>query len=132
MNTQIVLDFIRAINGADVEAISFLMTDDHVFVDSQNNKVRGKEAMKQAWVEFDKLFPDYHIEVNETLTKNDIVIVTGLASGTYKKLMDEDRDNSWIVPACFKAIIKNGKIELWQIFADMSKAYEIVKRYSGT
>lgn len=132
MNTRIVLDFIRAINAADVDSISFLLTEDHAFVDSQNNKVIGKEAMTEAWKAFYKVFPDYHIEVNETLAKEDIVMVTGFASGTYKNLKHEDIDTSWIVPACFKAILKDGKIELWQIFADMSKAYEIVKRYSGS
>lgn len=132
MNTQFVLDYIRAINAANIDAISNLMTEDHVFVDSQNNKVIGKTAMTDAWIAFYKLFPDYHIEVNETVCKNDIVMVTGIASGTYKNLKHEDMETSWIVPACFKAIVKDGKIELWQIFADMSKAYEIVKRYSGS
>jgi hypothetical protein len=84
--------------------------------------------MKQAWIDFYKLFPDYNIEINEVVTKNDIVIVTGFSSGTYKNLKDEDKDNSWIVPAAWKAALKDGKIKLWQIFADMSKAYEIVKR----
>lgn len=132
MNAQIVMEFIRAINSADVEKIHSMMTHDHVFVDSQNNKVVGNDAMKQAWIDFYKLFPDYHMEVNEVITKNDIVLVTGLASGTYKNLKHEDKDTGWIVPACWKAIIKDEKIELWQIFADMSKAYEIVRRYSGT
>ncbi len=131
MNAQIVLHYIRAINEADVDAICMLMTDDHVFVDSQNNKVLGKEPMRQAWIDFYKLFPDYHLEVNEILTRNEVVIVTGLASGTYKNLKHEDKDNSWIVPAAWKAIVKDGKVELWQIFADMSKAYEIVKRYAS-
>jgi ketosteroid isomerase-like protein len=132
MNAAIVMEFIRAINEADVDKIYALMTDDHVFVDSQNNKVVGKDSMKQAWVDFYKLFPDYRLEVNEVITKNEVVMVSGFASGTYKNLRHEDKDNSWIVPAAWKAVVTNGKIELWQIFADMSKAYEIVRRYAGT
>jgi ketosteroid isomerase-like protein len=132
MNAAIVMEFIRAINEADVDKIYALMTDDHVFVDSQNNKVVGKDSMKQAWVDFYKLFPDYRLEVNEVITKNEVVMVSGFASGTYKNLRHEDKDNSWIVPAAWKAVVTNGKIELWQIFADMSKSYEIVRRYAGT
>ncbi len=132
MYAQTVINFIKAINEADVDKIYNLMTDDHVFVDSQNNKTLGKEPMKQAWIDFYKLFPDYHLEVNEVLTKNEVVIVTGIASGTYKNLKFEEKDNSWIVPAAWKAIVKDDKIELWQIFADMSKAYEIVKRNTST
>jgi len=130
MNGQYVLEFIRAINEADVEKLYGLMTENHTFVDSQNNKVIGRDAMKQAWIDFYKLFPDYNLVVNEVVTKNDLVIVTGIASGTYKNLRTEGKDSSWVVPAAWKAIVKDGKIELWQIFADMSKAYEIVKRYA--
>ena len=132
MNAQIVMEFIKAINAADVEGIYNLLTDDHVFTDSQNNKIVGKDAMKQAWIEYYKLFPDYHIEINDVLVKNDIVVVTGYANATYKNLKHESKDNSWIIPACFKAIIKDNKIELWQIFADMTKAYEIVRRNTGS
>jgi limonene-1,2-epoxide hydrolase len=132
MNAAIVMEFIRAINEADVDKIYALMTDDHVFVDSQNNKVVGKDSMKQAWVDFYKLFPDYHLEVNEIITKNEVVMVNGFASGTYKNLRHEDKDTTWIVPAAWKAVVTNSKIELWQIFADMSKAYEIVRWYAGT
>jgi len=130
MNAQVVLEFIRAINAADVEKMCSLMTEHHVFTDSQNNKVIGRDAMKQAWIEYYKLFPDYHIEVNDVLEKHDIIVVTGYAGATYKNLRHEDKDNSWIVPACFKAIVADGKIELWQVFADMTKAYEIVKRFA--
>ena len=130
MNGQYVLEFIRAINEADVEKLYELMTENHTFVDSQNNKVIGRDAMKQAWIDFYKLFPDYNLVVNEVVTKNDLVIVTGIASGTYKNLRTEGKDNSWVAPAAWKAIVQDGKIELWQIFCDMSKAYEIVKRYA--
>ena len=130
MYTQAVLQFIKAINEADIDKICSLMTDDHVFVDSQNNKVLGKERMREAWIGFYKLFPDYHIEINEVFSKDNVILVTGIASGTYKHLTSEHKENFWIVPAAWKAVVSNEKIEFWQIFADMSKAYEIIKRYA--
>lgn len=128
MIAQVALEFIRTINEADVDKLCSLMTDDHAFVDSQDNKVIGKEAMRQVWKEYFAWFPDYHIEVNDILQKNDVVVITGYAGGTWKNLKDERNNNYWIVPAAFKVIVKDGKIELWQVFADASKMMDVVKR----
>lgn len=49
MSLQTVKQFIAAINRQDVEGIYALMHDDHVFVDSQGNKLSGKDTMKEGW-----------------------------------------------------------------------------------
>ena len=50
MNTKVVLDFVEAINNGNVDKIYDLMNDNHLFIDSQDNRVIGRENMKQAWV----------------------------------------------------------------------------------
>lgn len=132
MIAQVALEFIRAINEHDMEKLCALMTDDHAFVDSQDNKVIGKEEMCRVWKEYFAWFPDYHIELNDVLEKNDIVVITGFASGTWKNLRDEVQSNYWIVPAAFKVIIRDGKVELWQVFADASKMMEVVRKNTGS
>jgi len=131
MNARIALDFIRAINDADLDKLCSLMSEDHAFVDSQDNKVIGKEAMRKAWQEYFAWFPDYHIEINDVLEKQDVVVITGFAGGTWKNLRDEVQSASWIVPAAFKVIIKDGKVELWQVFADASKMMDVVRKNSA-
>jgi ketosteroid isomerase-like protein len=128
MNARIALDFIRAINEHDLERLCSLMTDDHAFVDSQDNKVIGREEMCRVWKEYFSWFPDYHIEINDVLEKQDVVVITGFANGTWKNLKSEVKDSSFIVPAAFKVIIKDSKVELWQVFADASRMMEVVKR----
>ncbi len=59
MNTEVIFEFIDAINNASIDKISNLLTDDHVFIDSQDNKTTGKENMKQSWITYFELFPDY-------------------------------------------------------------------------
>ena len=51
MKTKVVFDFADAISHADVDKIYSLMSDDHLFIDSQGNRMEGKEKMKQAWTE---------------------------------------------------------------------------------
>ena len=53
----IALAFIDAINAHNIDKICDLMTDDHVFVDSMDNKTSGKTTMKHAWIAYFELFP---------------------------------------------------------------------------
>ena len=118
MGTKVVLDFINAINSADVERIYLLMTDSHLFIDSQDNRMNGKENMKQAWTEYFALFPDYKIEINEIVEKDSMVCILGYASGTYKGMENENRSNYWRIPAAWSAIVLGNRIKQWQVYAD--------------
>jgi ketosteroid isomerase-like protein len=124
MNKKVFFDFIDAINAANMVALAALMSDDHVFIDSQNNRVEGKDAMKDGWEGYFQLFSDYHIEVNEIIADDSNVYAFGYASGTYLG----NSDNFWKIPAAWKAIVEGGKIRQWQVYADNSVVIEIVKR----
>lgn len=128
METKIVLDFIDAINCADVDKMFDLMATDHVFIDSQDNKMAGRDNMKQAWIGYFDLFPDYKIEINEVLTKDSLVCLFGYASATYKNLINNNNSNYWRIPAAWRAIVKDDQIKLWQVFADNIIVMEIVNR----
>ena len=104
MKSDIVTDFTDAINSSDVLRITDLMTDDHVFIDSQGNKATGKELLKQAWAGYFELFPDYRIEIEETFEKDSLICILGYASGTYKNLHNEKNTNHWRIPAAWTAI----------------------------
>src|ERR1035438_4587160 len=43
---ETVLEFLNRINQRDVDKLAELMTEDHVFVDSLGNQVRGREKMR--------------------------------------------------------------------------------------
>ena len=128
MESKIVLDFIKAINIADVDKMCALMTIDHTFIDSQDNQTIGKNKMRQAWIEYFSLFPDYKIEVNEIFEKGSLMCILGYASGTYKNLINDDKSNFWRIPAALKAIVKDDQIKLWQVFADNIQVMEIINK----
>ena len=127
MNRQLVYSFIDAINEHNVNKLCSLMTDDHKFVDSQGNEAVGKEKMRGGWIGYFQLFPDYKIEVTEIFTNDNIVAAFGFASGTLQGLK-EQKENYWRLPAAWKVIIRNDKIQLWQVYADSKIPYDIMER----
>jgi ketosteroid isomerase-like protein len=128
MNTKITLEFVDAINKADIDKICSLMTVDHIFIDSQDNRATGKENMKKAWAEYFKMFPDYKIEIENILEKSSLVCLFGYASGTYRNLQNENNSNHWRIPAAWKAIVCNNQIKQWQVYADNIIVMDIINR----
>ena len=103
------------------------MSDDHKFIDSQGNEAVGKETMRAGWIGYFQLFPDYKLEVTDIFVQDDTVGAFGFASGTFQGLNDQ-KENYWRLPASWKAIIKNEKIQVWQIYADAKIPFDIINK----
>lgn len=127
MNKQILYDFIEAINTHNVDKICSLMSEDHKFIDSHGNEVVGKEQMRAGWIGYFQLFPDYKIEIKEIFFDGDTIAAFGFAGGTFEGLIDR-KDNYWRLPASWKAITRNGKIYLWQVYADSKIPFDIINK----
>lgn len=110
MKKHIFLDFVVAINTHNLDKLCDLMTDNHVFIDSQDNRFSGKESMKQAWIAYFEIFPDYIIEAQEIVEHDSLVYGFGYASGTYKNLKTAGNVNFWKVPAAWRAVIADNKV----------------------
>jgi ketosteroid isomerase-like protein len=127
MNRQIIENFINAINEHTVEKLCSLMTDDHKFIDSQGNETVGKEKMRASWIVYLQWFPDYKIEITDMFLDGDTVAAFGFAGATFQGQSDR-KENYWHLPASWKAVIKNGKIELWQVYADVKIPFDIINK----
>ena len=125
---QIALNYVDAINTADTDRLYNLMESEHLFIDAHDNKVIGKDDVKQAWISYFFIFPDYKIEVNEILERDSLICIFGYASGTYKNLRNKENSNYWRVPAAWTAVIENDKVKQWQVYADNTFATEIHNR----
>jgi ketosteroid isomerase-like protein len=88
----------------------------------------GKDNMRQGWIGYFALFPDYKIEINEILEKGSLICMFGYASGTYKNLINEDNSNHWRIPAAWRAIVKDEQIKLWQVYTDNIIVMDIIKK----
>lgn len=125
-NKQAILAFIDRINERDAKGLGELMTDDHVFIDAHGNQVRGKDKMISGWNSYFSWFPDYFIEVTEVFEDGDKLALFGFAGGSFRNKTSE----SWRLPAAWRAEVKDGRIRLWQVFADTKIPFEIIARNS--
>lgn len=72
------------------------------------------------WRAYFECFPDYSIEVNETFENGDTFAMFGFAGGSFKGKSDA----TWRLPAAWKAMVKDGRVALWQVFADTKIPFE--------
>jgi hypothetical protein len=127
MTQQTFNDFVSAINEHNVDKLCSLMTDNHKFIDSLGNEGIGKDQMRNGWLGYYQLFPDYKIDITEIFIKDDTISAFGFAGGTFKGLT-EKKENYWHLPAAWKAIIKGGKVQLWQVYADSKIPFDIISK----
>ena len=113
--------FVAAINGHDIEALTSLMAPDHVFVDSAGNRVQGAESMRAGWLGYFAMCPDYWIRVENLLSEGETALATGAAGGTIDGI-------AWQTPAAWQAIISGGRVSEWRVFADNQPVLEILAR----
>jgi ketosteroid isomerase-like protein len=113
-----VLKFVQLINSRRPEAVCSLLMGDSVFIDSLGNRVEGMARLRSAWNGYFKMVPDYTISHEEILANGNIVAVFGMAQGTFSRDGEIKKENFWKTPAAWRAVVKNGKIAVWQVFAD--------------
>jgi len=104
------------------------MSDDHVFVDSQDRSVSGRDAMLTAWAAYFGMFPDYQIEADTIITSGRIVAIFGHASGTFSGKRGPVPEARITMPAAWRATVSEGKIKVWQVYADWSEGMKVIER----
>lgn len=124
-NRQLVLSFVARINERNPDELAKLMSDNHTFVDAHGNQVVGREQMIVGWRGYFEWFPDYLIEVTDVFAggaaeAGETFALFGFASGSFKG----NTDATWRLPAAWKAVVKDGRITLWQVFADTKIPFE--------
>lgn len=110
--------FVRAINRQDPEAIAALMTPGHRFIDSLGNVSKGREAMRAAWAAYFRIVPDYSLAIEEFYSNGPAVVMLGWAQGTYAGDGILKPENGWKTPAALRAMVEDGFIAEWQVYAD--------------
>jgi len=123
---DVALQFVAKINAHDVDAIVALMTPDHVFIDGLGNKFSGAEQMRAGWKGYLVWFPDYAIEITDQFSHGDNVALFGKARGTYAVNGKLPRENFWEIPAAWRAVIRDGRVALWQVYCDNDPARKIM------
>ena len=123
---HLVLRFVNEINRHDVSAILALISDDHLFVDGLGQEVRGKEHLREAWTWYFEWFPDYRILIENHIEMGILVGLFGSASGTYAVKGELSPSRRWKIPAAWKAIVREGRVEHWQVYADNEPVWKVM------
>jgi len=125
---ETVLHFLEGINQRDADKLAEWMTEDHVFIDSLGNAVRGREQMRSGWRGYYAFCPDYWVSHEELFANGNRVAVFGAAGGTIAigvKLLPE---NKWRTPAAWFAVVENGMVKEWRVYADNKPVYDIMAK----
>jgi len=117
---QIARSFVDAINAHDVAAIVALTTPDHRFIDSLGNTLPAGK-LREGWEGYFGMVPDYRITVRRYVPDGPSVLAYGTSAGTYAQ-------TAWSTPAAWRAVIRDGKIAEWQVYADNEPIREIMRR----
>lgn len=110
--------FIRAINRQDVDALAELMSEQTRFIDSMGTIVEGRETMHRGWTKYFQMVPDYTVAVEETFCDGPVVVMLGMAEGTFTPHGQLKPENHWTTPTAFRAFIEGGKVAEWRVYCD--------------
>lgn len=103
------LQFNEYINNQDIKGLSSLMTENHTFIDREDEVYPGKDPMTRGWMEFFESFPDYQNTFSRVESRDNLVILIGYA--TWSKGSDRDH-------AIWTARIENDLVAEWRIYRD--------------
>jgi uncharacterized protein (TIGR02246 family) len=125
---EIVLQFLERINERDVDRLAELMTEDHLFVDSLGQSVRGREPMRAAWRGYYAMCPDYTVVHDEVFQNGNRVVVLGTAGGTIAVDGARPAENQWRTPVAWLAVVESGLVKEWRVYADNKPVHDILAR----
>ena len=110
------LQFNQYINDQDINGLSNLMTENHIFIDRHGDEFGD---MVNGWIEFFNNYPTYKNIFNRVESKGNLVILIGYAIWSSDSL---EKDHAiWV------ATIKNDLVSKWQIYEDTEEIREMLK-----
>ena len=95
---DVALEFVDRINRRDVDLLCELMTE------------------------------DYRIEIEETIGSGNVVVLLGVASGTYTADGELHAENRWETPAAWKAVVRDDRVAEWRVWADLEPIRAVMRR----
>jgi hypothetical protein len=95
-----VLAFLEQINAGNVEGLCALMTVDHLFVAG-----------------YFRMLPDYRVSHTDVFCS---------AEGTLAVKGELPKENHWSVPSAWRAVVRDGLMAEWQVYADNQSARKIM------
>jgi len=115
---EIAMDFIKRINAGSADAVCEMMTADHIFQDALGERFIGRDKMREGWRAYFNAVVDYQVHADEFFQAGERLAIFGTASGTYAGDGDPSPEKFWKVPAAWRAVVRDGLIAEWCVYAD--------------
>jgi ketosteroid isomerase-like protein len=131
---EVTEQFVAAINAHDVERLASLMTTDHRFIDSLGTVAEGRDAMRENWKFYFGMVADYAIEMSRSFAAKNggaEIMLVGMASGSYWSEGEKRPNSSWRTPVALRAVVRDGRIAEWQVYADNEPIREQMRAASA-
>jgi uncharacterized protein (TIGR02246 family) len=110
--------FVRAINRQDADRLASLMSPSHRFIDSLGKVIEGRDKMREGWTAYFRMVPDYSVAIEELYPSDPVVVMLGMATGTYSRDGKLNPENRWQTPVAIRALVEEGLIAEWRVYAD--------------
>lgn len=135
--------FVSAINRQDPEALAAQMTPDHRFVDSLGHSAVGREGVMEGWKLYFEMVPDYWLSIDETCCRDSVVVMLGMAGGTYSHAFEDVQamglptmmqdgtsrePQRWQTPAAVYVRVNCDKVAEWRVYADNEPLRRLMKQ----
>jgi ketosteroid isomerase-like protein len=124
---EVVRAFVGRINAHDVDGLAALMTEDHCFIDSLGQVIRGREAVRAGWGQYFDMVRDYRVQADEWLCDGPVVVVLGTAKGNYSPAGAVKPAGSWTTPGAWRAAVRRGRVEEWRVYADNEPIRQLIR-----
>ena len=121
------LAFIDQINAHAVDGIVAMLDDAYAFVNSSGDEFRGRDFMRETWLDQFAKHPDFRIRVQRVIADENGVAVFGFSEGTYAPDGVLREANKWSVPAAHLFTARGGKITYYETFSDASMVYDLMQ-----
>ena len=97
------------INTRDIDGLSQMMTDDHIFIDTAGQRISGKPACVRAWTGFFAAFPDYRNHFERMIECEGVILVDGRSACSDPRL---------IGPALWAVKLRDDLVSEWRVLQD--------------
>jgi ketosteroid isomerase-like protein len=126
---ETVLAFLECINSGEADRVAAMLTEDPVFIDGLGQTIRGRETMRAGWRGYYEMCPDYRVSHHTIFGEGKQVAVFGEAGGAIARDGKLPAENRWCTPAAWLAVVEDGMIREWRVYADNKPVYDILAKY---
>jgi hypothetical protein len=74
--------------------------------------------MRAGWTKYFQMVPDYTVAIEETFCDGPVVVMLGMAQGTYTPDRTLKPENRWSTPTALRAYIEEQKVAEWRVYCD--------------